>query len=114
MKKLCLISFTTLTAACIVLAFTAGTAHSRPQYAKAFIAKYAKPDSPEATEKSFAAVVATGMAVVQTGQAVARMLSSVLFGLAWTLWDLRPAVLVAAACLAAVALAAAFVKPVRP
>ncbi|RSD23811.1 MFS transporter [Amycolatopsis eburnea] len=57
---------------------------------------------------------ATGMAVVQTGQAVARMLSSVLFGLAWTLWDLRPAVLVAAACLAAVALAAALVKPVRP
>ena len=57
---------------------------------------------------------ATGMAVVQTGQAVARMLSSVLFGLAWTLWDLRPAVLVAAVCLAAVALAAALVKPVRP
>ena len=57
---------------------------------------------------------ATGMAVVQTGQAVARMLSSVLFGLAWTLWDLRPAVLVAATCLAAVALAAALVKPVRP
>ncbi|MEV7096533.1 MFS transporter [Amycolatopsis sp. NPDC051045] len=57
---------------------------------------------------------ATGMAVVQTGQAVARMLSSVLFGLAWTLWDLRPAVLVAAVCLAAVVLAAAFVKPVRP
>ncbi|MFJ9785252.1 MFS transporter [Amycolatopsis sp. NPDC101161] len=57
---------------------------------------------------------ATGMAVVQTGQAVARMLSSVLFGLAWTLWDLRPAVLVAAGCLAAVALAAALAKPVRP
>ncbi|WP_284743616.1 MFS transporter [Amycolatopsis sp. RTGN1] len=57
---------------------------------------------------------ATGMAVVQTGQAVARMLSSVLFGLAWTLWDLRPAVLAAAACLAVVALAAALVKPVRP
>ncbi len=57
---------------------------------------------------------ATGIAVVQTGQAVARLLSSVLFGLAWTLWDLRPAVLVAAACLAAVALAAAFAKPVRP
>jgi MFS family permease len=52
---------------------------------------------------------ATGMAVVQTGQAVARMLSSVLFGLAWTLWDVRPAV-----CLAVVALAAAVVKPVRP
>jgi MFS family permease len=57
---------------------------------------------------------ATGMAVVQTGQAVARMLSSVLFGLTWTLWDLRPAVLAAAACLAVVALAAALVKPVRP
>ncbi|MGW4057452.1 MFS transporter [Amycolatopsis sp. NPDC004747] len=57
---------------------------------------------------------ATGLAVVQTGQAVARMLSSVLFGLAWTLWDLRPAVGVAAGCLAAVALAAAFAKPVRP
>ncbi|MEU0533801.1 MFS transporter [Amycolatopsis tolypomycina] len=57
---------------------------------------------------------ATGLAVVQTGQAVARMLSSVLFGLAWTLWDLQPAVLVAAACLAVVALAAAFAKPVRP
>ncbi|WP_439377738.1 MFS transporter [Amycolatopsis lexingtonensis] len=57
---------------------------------------------------------ATGMAVVQTGQVAARMLSSVLFGLAWTLWDLRPAVLAAAACLAAVALAAALVKPVRP
>ncbi|UOX85450.1 MFS transporter [Amycolatopsis sp. FBCC-B4732] len=56
----------------------------------------------------------TGMAVVQTGQAVARMVSSVLFGLAWTLWDLRPAVLVAAACLAAVALAAAIAKPVHP
>ncbi|WP_410633624.1 MFS transporter [Amycolatopsis sp. cmx-4-83] len=56
----------------------------------------------------------TGMAVVQTGQAVARMVSSVLFGLAWTLWDLRPAVLVAGACLAAVALAAAIAKPVRP
>ncbi|MEV5716136.1 MFS transporter [Amycolatopsis mediterranei] len=57
---------------------------------------------------------ATGLAVVQTGQAVARMCSSVLFGLAWTLWDLRPAVLVAAVCLAAVAIAAALAKPVRP
>jgi MFS family permease len=57
---------------------------------------------------------ATGMAVVQTGQAGARMLSSVLFGLAWTLWDLRPAVLAAAACLAVVVFAAALAKPVRP
>ena len=57
---------------------------------------------------------ATGLAVVQTGQAAARMLSSVLFGLAWTVWDLRPAVLVAAGALAVVALGAAFAKPVRP
>ncbi|MYW95662.1 MFS transporter [Amycolatopsis rubida] len=57
---------------------------------------------------------ATGLAVVQTGQAAARMLSSVLFGLAWTLWDLRPAVLVAAGALAVVALGAAFARPVRP
>jgi MFS family permease len=60
------------------------------------------------------ALRATGLAVVQTGQAGARMCSSVLFGLAWTLWDLRPAVLVAAGCLAVVALAAALVRPVRP
>ncbi len=57
---------------------------------------------------------ATGLAVVQTGQAGARMLSSVLFGLVWTFWDLRPAVLVAAGCLVAVVLAAAVAKPVRP
>jgi len=57
---------------------------------------------------------ATGLAVVQTGQAVARMLSSVLFGLAWTLWDLRPAVLVATGLLTVVVLAAAFARPVRP
>jgi hypothetical protein len=57
---------------------------------------------------------ATGLAVVQTGQAVARMFSSVLFGLAWTLWDLRSAVLVAAGALAVVVLTAAFVRPVRP
>ncbi|UKD55022.1 MFS transporter [Amycolatopsis sp. FU40] len=56
---------------------------------------------------------ATGLAVVQTGQAAARMLSSVLFGLAWTLWDLQPAVLVAAGALAVVALGAAFARPVR-
>ncbi|MFD9739770.1 MFS transporter [Umezawaea sp. NPDC059074] len=55
----------------------------------------------------------TGFAVVQTGQAVARMASSVLFGLSWTLWGLRPAVVVAAGLLAAVVLAAAVVRPVR-
>ncbi|MEV4314076.1 MFS transporter [Actinocrispum sp. NPDC049592] len=57
---------------------------------------------------------ATGLAVIQTGQAVARMFSSVLFGLAWTVWDLQPAVLVAAGAMAAVTLAAAFARPVRP
>jgi len=55
----------------------------------------------------------TGFAVVQTGQAVARMASSVLFGLSWTLWGLRPAVVVAAGLLAVVVLAAAVVRPVR-
>jgi hypothetical protein len=57
---------------------------------------------------------ATGLAVVQTGQAVARMYSSVLFGLTWTLWGLQPAVLVAAGALASVVLAAALARPVRP
>jgi MFS family permease len=57
---------------------------------------------------------ATGLAVLQTGQAVARMASSVLFGLSWTLWGLRPAVVVAAVALAAVVLAAALARPVRP
>ncbi|HWO61668.1 MAG TPA: MFS transporter [Umezawaea sp.] len=57
---------------------------------------------------------ATGFAVVQTGQAVARMASSVLFGLSWTLWGLRPAVLVAACALAVVVIAAALARPVRP
>jgi len=55
---------------------------------------------------------ATGLAVVQTGQAVARMVSSVLFGLAWTLWDLRPAVFVAAGALVVVVLFAFVVRPV--
>ncbi|MCS7479412.1 MFS transporter [Umezawaea endophytica] len=56
----------------------------------------------------------TGFAVVQTGQAVARMSSSILFGLAWTLWGLRPAVFAAAGLLAVVVLAAAVARPVRP
>jgi MFS family permease len=60
------------------------------------------------------ALRATGLAVVQTGQAAARMCSSVLFGLAWTLWDLRPAVLAALVALAVVVLSAALVRPVRP
>ncbi|TCO53119.1 MFS transporter [Actinocrispum wychmicini] len=58
-----------------------------------------------------AGVRATGLAVVQTGQSVARMFSSVLFGLAWTLWDLRPAVLVSAGVLVVTVLAAAMARP---
>jgi hypothetical protein len=45
---------------------------------------------------------------------VARMVSSVLFGLAWTLWDLRQAVFVAAGVLCVVVLAAFVVRPVAP
>lgn len=39
------------------------------------------------------------------------MFSSVLFGLAWTVWDLRPAVLVAAGVLVATVLVAALARP---
>jgi hypothetical protein len=42
------------------------------------------------------------------------MFSSILFGLSWTLWGLRPAVVVAAGALAVVVVAAAFARPVRP
>lgn len=56
---------------------------------------------------------ASGMALVQTGQATTRMVSSVLFGAAWTAWDLYPAVLVTAGVLAVVVLAAAIAKPLR-
>ncbi|WP_158886898.1 MFS transporter [Amycolatopsis anabasis] len=56
---------------------------------------------------------ASGMALVQTGQASTRMLSSVLFGAAWTAWDLHAAVLVTAGALAAVVLAAAVARPLR-
>lgn len=54
---------------------------------------------------------ASGMALIQTGQALARMVSAVLFGLAWTLWDLRPTMLVVAGGLLVVTVAAAVLKP---
>jgi MFS family permease len=54
---------------------------------------------------------ASGLALLQTGQALARMASAVLFGLAWTLWDLGPSLLVTSGLLLAVTIAAAVVKP---
>lgn len=43
----------------------------------------------------------SGIALVQSSQALARLLGSVLFGAAWTWWDMTPSVLLAAAALAA-------------
>ncbi|SDM77137.1 MFS transporter [Allokutzneria albata] len=48
----------------------------------------------------------SGMALLQTGQALAKLLSSVLFGAAWTLWGMGTAVTLALVALAAVTLAA--------
>jgi len=56
---------------------------------------------------------ASGLALVQTGQATTRMVASVLFGLAWTTWDLHAAVLVAAGALVVVIVAAAILRPLR-
>jgi MFS family permease len=54
---------------------------------------------------------ASGLAVLQTGQALARMAAAVTVGLLWTLWDLRPALLVFALALLAVTIAAALFQP---
>ncbi|GAA1609480.1 MFS transporter [Kribbella sancticallisti] len=54
---------------------------------------------------------ASGLALLQTGQALARMVSAVFVGLAWTLWDIRPALLLTTALLLVVTLAAAVVRP---
>jgi predicted MFS family arabinose efflux permease len=54
---------------------------------------------------------ASGLALHQTGQALARMVSAVLVGLAWTLWDLRPALLMTTAALLVVTIAAGVVRP---
>ncbi|MEU4393948.1 MFS transporter [Kribbella sp. NPDC023855] len=56
---------------------------------------------------------ASGLALLQTGQALARMVSAVLVGLAWTLWDLRPALLLTTAALLVVTIAAAVVRPLE-
>ncbi|WP_020390499.1 MFS transporter [Kribbella catacumbae] len=54
---------------------------------------------------------ASGLALLQTGQALARMVSAVLVGLVWTLWDLRPALLLTTGALLVVTIAAAVVRP---
>lgn len=56
---------------------------------------------------------ASGLALLQTGQALARMVSAVVVGLAWTLWDLRPALLLTTAALLVVTIAAAVVRPLE-
>ncbi|MGW5053863.1 MFS transporter [Actinokineospora sp. NPDC004072] len=61
-----------------------------------------------------AAQRAGGLALLQTGQATGRLLASVLFGAAWTVWGLVPAITAAATALAAGLVAAAVVlKEVR-
>ncbi|ONI75798.1 MFS transporter [Kribbella sp. ALI-6-A] len=54
---------------------------------------------------------ATGLALLQTGQALARMVSAVLVGLVWTVWDLRPALIATTVALLLVTVAAAAFKP---
>jgi MFS family permease len=53
----------------------------------------------------------SGLALLQTGQALAKLVSSVLFGLAWTMWGTHTAVLVAVIALFAVVAGAAIVRP---
>ncbi|MFK4088095.1 MFS transporter [Kribbella sp. NPDC020789] len=56
---------------------------------------------------------ASGLAVLQTGQALARMVSAVVVGLLWTLWDMRPALLLFTAALLTVTVAAAVIRPLE-
>ncbi|MQY02624.1 MFS transporter [Actinomadura macrotermitis] len=56
----------------------------------------------------------TGIALVQSGQALAYLLSSVLFGVAWQTWGTRPALLAAAVTsLAALAGTAVLLRPAK-
>ncbi|MCQ4205588.1 MFS transporter [Streptomyces longispororuber] len=57
---------------------------------------------------------AAGLALLQSGQAVGRLLASVLFGAAWTLWSMQAALALAAAGLAAGLLLARFLLPAHP
>ncbi|WP_328332895.1 MULTISPECIES: MFS transporter [unclassified Streptomyces] len=56
---------------------------------------------------------ASGMALIQTGQSVAMLVSSVLFGAAWTLWGLHAALALALAALVTAILAALWILPLR-
>ncbi|QNS02358.1 MFS transporter [Streptomyces xanthii] len=57
---------------------------------------------------------AAGLALLQSGQAVGRLLASVLFGAAWTLWSMQAALALAAAGLTATLLLARFLLPAHP
>ena len=50
----------------------------------------------------------TGIALIQTGQALSYLVSSVLFGLAWTVWGPATAIQVAAALVAVALLVVGF------
>jgi hypothetical protein len=56
-KKLCVASFSIAIAVAIVFSFNTDTAHSRPQYGKAFGSKYVKKDGTTDDEKAFVVVV---------------------------------------------------------
>ncbi|GAA3771771.1 MFS transporter [Plantactinospora mayteni] len=56
----------------------------------------------------------TGIALVQTGQALAYLLSSVLFGLAWQTWGPATATRVAAACVGAALVGTVLLLAARP
>ncbi|SDJ36825.1 MFS transporter [Streptomyces indicus] len=57
---------------------------------------------------------AAGLALLQSGQAVGRLLASVLFGAAWTLWSMHTALALAAAALTLALLTACRLLPARP
>ncbi|MFI6938580.1 MFS transporter [Streptomyces sp. NPDC050418] len=54
-----------------------------------------------------------GLALLQSGQAIGRLLASVLFGAAWTLWGMDTALALAAAALITALFAARFLLPAR-
>ncbi|RZQ65829.1 MFS transporter [Amycolatopsis suaedae] len=55
----------------------------------------------------------SGMALLQTGQAVAKLLSAVAFGAAWTWWGMHVAIATAVGGLAVVVLLAVLARPLR-
>ncbi|MEV0680291.1 MFS transporter [Actinosynnema sp. NPDC050436] len=58
-----------------------------------------------------AALRTSGMAVLQTGQALAKLVSSVLFGALWTIWGVSTALTVSLTALAVVLAGAAVLRP---